>query len=109
MKRSRVSHDHGLGVGHTRSRSGSSMELQTSGFQGHSAPTEPRQIGLRGRISRVRCRANIIHILDGSSMRRIVPETQAAWREITNWKPSCETKVTYSFFESDMVEERVSR
>lgn len=42
-------------------------------------------------------------------MRRIVPETQAAWREITNSKPSCETKVTYSIVELDMVEERVSR
>lgn len=37
-----------------------------------------------------------IHILAGSSMRRIVPETQAALRGIMNSKPSLETNVTNS-------------
>lgn len=35
-------------------------------------------------------------VLDGSSMRRIVPETQAVLRGTTNSKPSPETRVTYS-------------
>ena len=37
-----------------------------------------------------------IHVLAGSSMRRIVPETQAALRGIMNSKPSLETNVTNS-------------
>jgi hypothetical protein len=34
--------------------------------------------------------------LEGSSMRRIVPETQAALRGMMNSNPSPETRVTYS-------------
>ena len=42
-------------------------------------------------------------VLDGSSMRRIVPETQAVLRGTTNSKPSPETRVTYSAGDVDML------
>jgi hypothetical protein len=45
--------------------------------------------------------------LEGSSMRRIVPETQAALRGMMNSNPSPETRVTYSVCvgsEEDIVE-----
>lgn len=45
--------------------------------------------------------------LDGSNMRRIVPDTQAVLRGMTNSNPSPDTRVTYSDceggFEADMV------
>lgn len=36
------------------------------------------------------------NVLDGSSIRPIVPDTHAALREITNSKPSLDARVTYS-------------
>lgn len=42
-------------------------------------------------------------VLDGSNIRRIVPETQAVLRGRTNSKPSPETTVTYSSDEGIVV------
>jgi len=46
-----------------------------------------------------------IHVLAGSSMRRMVPEMQAVLRGRMNSKPSPETNVTYSEAESAMVKD----
>lgn len=50
-----------------------------------------------------------IHVLAGSSMRRMVPETQAALREMMNSKPSLETNVTNSEFGVSAMLEMCSR
>lgn len=44
-----------------------------------------------------------VGVLEGSSMRRIVPETQAVLRGRTNSKPSPETRVTYPSGDADML------
>jgi hypothetical protein len=50
-----------------------------------------------------------IHVLAGSSMRRMVPETQAAVRGMMNSKPSLETSVTNSDFGMSAMLEMCSR
>lgn len=48
-------------------------------------------------------------VLDGSNMRRIVPETHAVLRGTTNSKPSPETRVTNSSADADILQVRAKR
>lgn len=79
-------------------------EGRTSRSPGHSGRSKPPRICLYATRSISGVQAiEQIHVLAGSSMRRMVPEMQAVLRGRINSKPSHETNVTYSEVESAMV------